>query len=206
VRDPGVTWGGNATYRCRVLMMPPIGFHARAHSRDRPGAQLCLSPRARRSYCAAVASLGLRHRVGGAGGLVLFLSLGSEPLRARLLLGRSDRSKEVEILVLRHELAVLRRRSGRPRTEPADRALLATLSRTLPRGAWAARRVRKLGHRADLQSNRALQGTRLERTGVVRAASSAPLLHPRSGTPTAEGFQNSGSACNRDFLAARTQF
>jgi hypothetical protein len=46
-----------------------------------------------------------------------------------LLLGRSDRSKEAEILVLRHELAVLRRRFGRPRIEAADRALLATLSR-----------------------------------------------------------------------------
>jgi putative transposase len=55
-----------------------------------------------------------------------------------LLLGRSDRSKELEILVLRHELAVLRRRSGRPRPEPADRALLATLSRALRRRAWAA--------------------------------------------------------------------
>jgi putative transposase len=59
-----------------------------------------------------------------------------------LLMGRSDRSKEVEILVLRHELAVLRRRSGHARTAPADRALLATLSRTLPRRAWAAFSVR----------------------------------------------------------------
>jgi putative transposase len=59
-----------------------------------------------------------------------------------LLVGRSDRSKEVEILVLRHELAVVRRRSGRARTERADRALLATLSRALPRRAWAAFSVR----------------------------------------------------------------
>jgi putative transposase len=54
-----------------------------------------------------------------------------------VLLGRSDRSKDLEILVLRHELAVMRRRSGRPPLEPADRALLATLSRALPRPAWA---------------------------------------------------------------------
>jgi putative transposase len=59
-----------------------------------------------------------------------------------LLLGRSDRSKELEILVLRHELAVLRRGSRRPRIEPADRALLAALSRELPRPAWAAFSVR----------------------------------------------------------------
>jgi putative transposase len=59
-----------------------------------------------------------------------------------LLVGRSDRSKELEILVLRHELAVLRRRSGRRRIEPADRALLAALSRMLPRRSWAAFSVR----------------------------------------------------------------
>jgi hypothetical protein len=35
-----------------------------------------------------------------------------------LLLGRSDRSKDVEILVLCAELAVLRRRFGRPRADP----------------------------------------------------------------------------------------
>jgi putative transposase len=40
-----------------------------------------------------------------------------------VLIGRSDRSKELEILVLRHELALLRRRSGRPGFEPADRVV-----------------------------------------------------------------------------------
>jgi putative transposase len=48
---------------------------------------------------------------------------------------RSERSKEIEILVLRHQL-VLRREIARPRFEPADRALLAALSRTLPREVW----------------------------------------------------------------------
>jgi putative transposase len=36
---------------------------------------------------------------------------------------RSERSKEIEILVLRHQLQVLRREISRPRLEPADRAL-----------------------------------------------------------------------------------
>ena len=45
---------------------------------------------------------------------------------------RSDTSKEIEILVLRHQLAVLQRRTPRPRMSWTDRALIAALTRLLP--------------------------------------------------------------------------
>lgn len=55
---------------------------------------------------------------------------------------RSSASKEIEILVLRHELEMLRRNQPRPRLDPANRVWLAALSGLLDRERWSAFSVR----------------------------------------------------------------
>src|SRR5947207_14787058 len=68
-------------------------------------------------------------------------------LAFRALLGALVRSrrgldlKEIELLVLRHELEVLRRQVARPKLRPADRALLAAAACHLPRSSRGRRLV-----------------------------------------------------------------
>ena len=54
-----------------------------------------------------------------------------------VLVFRGDQEKNAELLVLRHENAVLRRHAGRVRYEPADRAWFAALARLVSRRRWA---------------------------------------------------------------------
>ena len=53
-------------------------------------------------------------------------------LGVAVLISRSDLAKDAELLVLRHENAVLRRHAGRVRYDPADRVWLAALARLIP--------------------------------------------------------------------------
>jgi hypothetical protein len=93
------------------------------------------------------------------------------------LLARPRRSKELEILVLRHELAMLRRQTRQPKPTRADRALMAALSRSLPRVAWAGFSVKP----ETL--------LRWHRQPVTRRWT---LAHRAAGR---EGFQKRGSCC-----------
>src|SRR5206468_185666 len=68
--------------------------------------------------------------------LRLLYLLFCQVLRWLALLARSTATKDVELLMLRHEVAVLRRQVIRPRLDWADRAVLAGLARLLPRPSW----------------------------------------------------------------------
>jgi putative transposase len=75
--------------------------------------------------------------VGGAVVLsVLYIAL-QRVLQLLFLRFRSTRSKDLEIIVLRHQIAVLRRQVRRPAFRAADRVFLSAASRLLPRIGWS---------------------------------------------------------------------
>ena len=67
---------------------------------------------------------------------IVYLLVCRLPGLAVLVFGK-DLAKDAELLVLRHENAVLRRHAGRIRYEPADRVWFAGLARLLPRRRWS---------------------------------------------------------------------
>ncbi len=68
--------------------------------------------------------------------LKIFYLLVRRILGLAVLLFRKDMAKDAELLVLRHENAVLRRHAGRVQYEPADRVWFAALARLLARRRW----------------------------------------------------------------------
>jgi hypothetical protein len=66
----------------------------------------------------------------------VLLSVAVFRLPLDLVVSRKHRDRDLEILLLRHQLSVLQRTSSRPRLRPGDRFVLAGLAQRLPRSAW----------------------------------------------------------------------
>ena len=62
----------------------------------------------------------------------LLYALAGRLLALIVVRGRGEASKDVELILLRHEISVLRRQTPRPRLEPADRLIMAAFARHLP--------------------------------------------------------------------------
>ena len=77
-----------------------------------------------------------QHRVRGGLWALIYLAL-RRVLEFVVVMMHSDHANQVELLAPRHEITVLRRQISRPAYHPADRTLLASLSRLLPRSPLA---------------------------------------------------------------------
>jgi putative transposase len=115
------------------------------------------------------------------------------------LLARSDASKDAEILVLRHEVAVLRRQVARPKPDWADRAMLAALAR-LP-AHLRMHRIVTLGtvlawHRRLIKRNGPTRTPRDARPSQTKSASSSSSGRgrTRAGDTGASRASSSASA------------
>jgi len=132
------------------------------------------------------------------------------------LLARSDASKEAEILVLRHEIAVRHHQVARPKPDWADRAVMAALARLLPKHlllhrivtpatllAWHRRMVRNrwtypntTGRPPVPEEIRELV-RRLARQESAVGAPSHPRRAPRSRVPDRRGNRPAGPGRSR---------
>jgi hypothetical protein len=96
-----------------------------------------------------------------------------------VLLGGSEASKDAEIMVLRHEVAVLRRQVTRPKPDWVDRAILATLAWLLP----AVLRAHRLVTPGTLLAWRRTGGRAARHSGASRAIGPGPRNRRHPGRP-----------------------
>jgi hypothetical protein len=132
-----------------VLEHKPPHRPVSAGNQDRPPGA---GPGGLYGVAARAVSVGSAVVVGRSRGVVLsFLYwLLRRLLELFVLRMRSERAKEIEILVLRHQLQVLERQVACPQLRPSDRALLAAFSRALPFGVVVV--LRDAGDAAALAS------------------------------------------------------
>jgi hypothetical protein len=99
-------------------------------------------------------------------------------LSLAVLVFRRDRTKDAELLVLRHENAVLRRHVGRVRYEPVDRMWFGALARLIPRMRWTE--VFPVTPATLLAWHRKLAAKKYDRAGSARR-----VARPQSGASPA---------------------
>jgi putative transposase len=102
-----------------------------------------------------------------------------------VLVSSGDRAKDAELLVLRHENAVLRRNAGRVGYDPADRAWFATLTRFIPRRRWAGVFPGDARDAAGLAPQARRQEIRHQQAAPARPAANGPEHRPAHHPPGA---------------------
>ena len=100
-----------------------------------------------------------------------------------VLVFRGDRAKDAELLVLRHENAVLRRHAGRVRYEPGDRVWFAVVARLLPRGRWTGIFLRDARDAAGLAPQARWQHVRHKLAAQARPPADGPGRRPPGRSP-----------------------
>jgi putative transposase len=125
------------------------------------------------------------------------------------LLARSDTCKEVEILLLRHKVAVLRRQVGCPKVDLADRAVIAALARLLP-GHLRPHRIVTPGtllacHRRlvkEIRHTRVVHGLISEYRKAALRASETPAQSQRTSLGTARAVEGDVEGAERRLSSA----
>src|ERR1022692_3881049 len=95
-------------------------------------------------------------------------------LGVAVLVFRGDRAKAAELLVLRHENAVLRRHVSRVRYDPADRVWLAALSPVLPPTGWPGKLPRDPSDTAGPAPQTGCEEVRYEQPAQARPTAGSP--------------------------------